>query len=669
MSSSDTESEKEEEEAEPEVNKSGNRKRKINDTTKVEKKKRDSERLVPVVNNGKFKPKMTSSPEKSEILDRKIYVKCSNTNDKKRAWDKKHYCVYCQQPYFKLPRHFEDKHKSEEEVVRLIALQYTKEDSKETKNIKEKARKVIIDSLRQKGNYHQNILVLERGYGELVVKRCPTGQTPYTEFLPCQHCLEFFFRKDLHRHMKRCHVKDTQPKYKGFRVQGNASMLLPSQSLCSEELKKIFSRMKVDDVSIGLKLDQTIVKYGNVLCRKHYNNDDQTYYISNKLRELGRLLLHMKSNETVSYFEQIINPELFTEVLKCVQEMCGWNPECKTIDVPSLGIKLGQLLTKIAFMLKGEAIINGDKNKRALAEDFISLVEMKWNDEIARVSRTELENRHWNKPQMLPLTEDLLTVKNHLVSVRKTSIDELSTDNQNVKAWRNLCSSTLASLILLNRRREGETSKFELKHMQEMKNGNVINEDVQKSLSKFELQLCKYFKRIEIRGKRGRKVPLLITKELESAIQLIVSLRGPIGVNPNNKFVFAIPTANSLNYIRGNDAIRKHVQLCSLKCPQAVSSTKLRKHIATLSQILNLQESELEMLAGFLGHDISVHRDFYRLPENTLQIAKCGKLLMLMDKGNITDFAGKSLNEIDLDMGGELFGIISTSYFESIASI
>jgi len=147
-----------------------------------------------------------------------------------------------------------------------------------------------------------------------------------------------------------------------------------------------------------------------------------------------------------------------------------------------------------------------------------------------------------------------------------------------------------------------------------------MNDEVKKSLSKFELQLCKTYKRVEIRGKRGRKVPMLVSKPLEASLNLIIKVRSNVGVNSSNKFVFAIPSSNSLYYMRGSDALRKHVKLCSLKCPQAISSTKLRKHIATLSQLINLEERELEMLAGFLGHDINVHRDFYRLPEDTLQV-------------------------------------------------
>ena len=52
--------------------------------------------------------------------------------------------------------------------------------------------------------------------------------------------------------------------------------------------------MRIDEGQAALKKDDVIMKYGNNLCDKHYINDDQTYYISNKLRELGRLLIQMQ---------------------------------------------------------------------------------------------------------------------------------------------------------------------------------------------------------------------------------------------------------------------------------------------------------------------------------------------------------------------------------------
>lgn len=111
--------------------------------------------------------------------------------------------------------------------------------------------------------------------------------------------------------------------------------------------------MKVDEISMAIKVDPVITKFGNMLCKKHYNNDDQTYHISNKLRELGCLLVHMRKANNVQCFEDIINPKLFPNVINAVTRLCGWNEDAKTIETPSLGIKLGQLLNKVAYMQKG----------------------------------------------------------------------------------------------------------------------------------------------------------------------------------------------------------------------------------------------------------------------------------------------------------------------------
>lgn len=64
---------------------------------------------------------------------------------------------------------------------------------------------------------------------------------------------------------------------------------------------------------------------------------------------------------------------------------------------------------------------------------------------------------------------------------------------------------------------------------------------------------------------------------------------------------------------------------------------------------LQLPNSELDWLATHLGHDISVHRNFYRLQESTLELAKVSKLLVAVDEGNASQMAGKKLDEIGLN--------------------
>ena len=74
-----------------------------------------------------------------------------------------------------------------------------------------------------------------------------------------------------------------------------------------------------------------------------------------------------------------------------------------------------------------------------------------------------------------------------------------------------------------------------------------------------------------------------------------------------------------------------------------------QKYIATISQVLSLKETEVDWLARHFGHNIQVHRDFYRLHESTSEIAKVSKLLLTIDQGETKKIAGKSLAEIDLN--------------------
>ena len=86
-----------------------------------------------------------------------------------------------------------------------------------------------------------------------------------------------------------------------------------------------------------------------------------------------------------------------------------------------------------------------------------------------------------------------------------------------------------------------------------------------------------------------------------------------------------------------------------LQFPEAVQRNKLRKYIATVFQIVDLRDNELEWLSRHLGHDINVHRKYYRLQEHTLELAKISKLLLAVDNGSADKWAGKTLDDIALD--------------------
>ena len=53
-----------------------------------------------------------------------------------------------------------------------------------------------------------------------------------------------------------------------------------------------------------------------------------------------------------------------------------------------------------------------------------------------------------------------------------------------------------------------------------------------------------------------------------------------------------------------------------------------------------------------MGHDIRIHRNFYRLPEDTLHMATVSKILLAQENGKVFDFMVKSLEDIEVNMEG-----------------
>ena len=123
------------------------------------------------------------------------------------------------------------------------------------------------------------------------------------------------------------------------------------------------------------------------------------------------------------------------------------------------------------------------------------------------------------------------------------------------------------------------------------------------SLTDFERSLLKALERIEIRGKKGRTVPVLLTADVTVWLAQLVQCRSS-HVPMDNPFLFA--TNSQYSHYRGADVLRKYAGLSEASKPQLLTSTNLRKHVASLAQVLSLQPHELDSIATFLGHDICV---------------------------------------------------------------
>lgn len=140
-----------------------------------------------------------------------------------------------------------------------------------------------------------------------------------------------------------------------------------------------------------------------------------------------------------------------------------------------------------------------------------------------------------------------------------------------------------------------------------------------------------------------------MTEDVNKAISILINTREAAGVSKYNPYIFARPYCNSLQALRGSDCLREFTNTMELEKPELIKSTKLRRYIATISQVFNLKENEVDWLARHLGHDIKVHRNFYRIHHSAIELTKVSKLLMAVDQGKATEFAGKTLDELNVE--------------------
>jgi len=218
--------------------------------------------------------------------------------------------------------------------------------------------------------------------------------------------------------------------------------------------------------------------------------------------------------------------------------------------------------------------------------------------------------------------------------------------------YKTVCQCLLSQIILLNRRRSGEVERIKVTDYLDREKNKMQNEILQ-SLTEVEARLSKNFVRFVIRGKKGRGVPVLLTPILKDTLDVLIKLRSSVDVLESNPYIFAIPFTVEGTY-RGIDCLRKFADACGASDPEQLRSTKLRKHIATMSQLLNLSNNDREQLANFMGHDLAIHNEYYRLPDETLQISRVSKILLAMESGKLHELKGKSLEEFDEFMPANL---------------
>ncbi|KAB0804418.1 hypothetical protein PPYR_01388 [Photinus pyralis] len=572
-----------------------------------------------------------------------------NVNDKKQVLCK--YCK-CKIATKNFARHLESHHRDENEVKKM--LQYPR---------KSKERRQAFSLFRNHTNFDQYIEGVICPYRETIKKNSLT-------YYPCIYCKGVFQKEYLKRHSKLCVMQNSR---KELSSNGRNYYITNSQTAiaCAMDTTNVISRlnvkelvfsiMKGDEISLVAKKDLLIANFGESYLKKH-KRERKEYACSSRMRELSRLLIAYREivNDSKCCLKDILKPKNFDHFLAATRKITGYNPTNKLFKAPSLAMHLGTYLKDICdecthLVLKespGFTCQSESETELLLQEikKFKKLLISRWNTEISSLANKDLQEKKWNKPLLVPLVNDIKIFREEVLKMAEDCVKKFVNHIDDIHTYKLLVQCSLSLLILFNRRRIGDVQYLKIQDY--MRQNKSSMKDFESALTESEKALTAKYRRIVNSGKGSRQVVILLPETLEKYINVLLEHRKKYMLE-KNEYVFAIPQSK-IKWGQGDVAIRYLCSKIKLEYPEAISSNKLRKHIATVTQILNLSKEDIAQFSKFMGHTEKTHADFYELPVDIYQTAKVSKLLLMMEKGSLpTEFKGKTLSQIEFDENTE----------------
>lgn len=215
----------------------------------------------------------------------------------------------------------------------------------------------------------------------------------------------------------------------------------------------------------------------------------------------------------------------------------------------------------------------------------------------------------------------------YVANLRKSSYQELE-ETFTYRSWLNLAKATLIYIQIFNRRRAAETERLLISDLEKCEKINESDEQYRK-LRPEDKEAAEKYRRVIIRGKLSRFVPILLDYDMRKSLTMILKFRKNACVSSGNPYVFGIPGyyKKRYKYLRACILLREFAHECGAKHAKTLRGTNLRKHIATTCASLNLPENRIDSFANFMGHHEKIHREIYRQPVAAIDILDMSKVL------------------------------------------
>ena len=169
--------------------------------------------------------------------------------------------------------------------------------------------------------------------------------------------------------------------------------------------------MVVDQVSDVVRSDETILMVGSTIIENR--GGEKAMKVSHQMRLLCRLLIKVREfcGASAVSLQTILSPEYFDHLIAAARWFGGYSDDC--FKAPSTSAKCGYALEKAAYVVKGHALRKKDMVTKSNIDLFLELYEAEWSKKVTNHALQNLSFKK-HKPQVLPVTNDLLVLRNFL---------------------------------------------------------------------------------------------------------------------------------------------------------------------------------------------------------------------------------------------------------------
>lgn len=447
-------------------------------------------------------------------------------------------------------RHLKRSHSKEREVNSIFS------DPNKTK----KEVRQLITLIRNQGNLDSALL----GF---VIPKKKTKDAADVDHEICRYCNGFYHKKSLTRHLQSCFAKpqNEQPETVTSCVVYRMSLKKYCEYLNKLTVTKaIFKKLKPDlitETSIG---DPLVAEFAERLFRSKKTNRC-LYVINNRIRECGRFMIELKKLIDVPDMLSILKGKNYDYCLDAVRMMAGFDPERRAFKAPSLALHFGTTLENLSSLAKSlifrnkfpthAVITDKDKERDLLAvqyitalENFRALVKDQWHGDIGKLALKDLEENKAKKPKLIPLTDDVVKLKNYLETESADAYEKLRNCITKEQYCR-LAETALAYTIMFNRKRPGDVQFLELEmyHDQISREQDTSSHEFESSLSESEKILVSQCRRVVSMCKGTRQVPILLPKKLQKYYARLYEIRtNSIWFKQDNHFFSLCPEVTDI---------------------------------------------------------------------------------------------------------------------------